>query len=89
MAFKNVERLHVSVRSEVEAYCQKLVSNLGSNLKAIAVYGSATGPLVYLYYVAHVCKALIRSTAYSGLLIYCSIAKHFSSLLTALHKPRS
>jgi len=41
---RNLERLHSSVRSDVEAYCQKLASAIGENIKAISVYGSATGP---------------------------------------------
>lgn len=44
MALKNLERLHASVRAVVESYCERLVSVLGVHVKAISVYGSATGP---------------------------------------------
>ena len=44
MDYKNLERLHQSVRSDLVAYCDKLTSVLGGNLKAISVYGSAAGP---------------------------------------------
>jgi len=44
MDYKNLERLHQSVRSDVVACCDKLAAVLGGNLKAISVYGSATGP---------------------------------------------
>jgi hypothetical protein len=44
MALKNLERLHASVRAVVETYCERLVSALGARVKAISVYGSATGP---------------------------------------------
>ncbi len=44
MTYKNLERLHDSIRSDVSAYCDKLAAILGANLKAISVYGSATGP---------------------------------------------
>jgi hypothetical protein len=44
MTVKNLDNLHESVRSSVETYCERLISVLGSNLKSIAVYGSATGP---------------------------------------------
>ena len=44
MEYKNLERLHQSVRSDVVAYCDRLAAALGRNLKAISVYGSATGP---------------------------------------------
>ncbi len=44
MALKNLERLHASVRAVVETYCERLVSALGVHVKAISVYGSATGP---------------------------------------------
>lgn len=44
MALQNLDRLHEAVRSDVEAYCQKVMSALGTNLKAISVYGSASGP---------------------------------------------
>jgi hypothetical protein len=44
MTLTNLEKLHESVRADVEAYCGKLVAALGPSIKAIAVYGSATGP---------------------------------------------
>lgn len=44
MTYKNLERLHDSIRSDVTAYCDKLAAVLGANLRAISVYGSATGP---------------------------------------------
>jgi hypothetical protein len=44
MAIKNLERLHASVRSAVETYCQRLLTALGSNIESISVYGSAAGP---------------------------------------------
>lgn len=44
MALKNLTRLHASVRAVVETYCERLVSALGVHVKAVSVYGSATGP---------------------------------------------
>ena len=44
MTYKNLERLHESVRADVVAYCDRLAAVLGPNLKAISAYGSATGP---------------------------------------------
>jgi hypothetical protein len=44
MELRNLEMLHPSVRSDVEAYCEKLVSALAARLAAVSVYGSATGP---------------------------------------------
>ncbi len=44
MAVRNLERLHASVRADVEAYCRRLVAALGTSIKSISVYGSATGP---------------------------------------------
>lgn len=44
MTYKNLERLHESVRSDVAAYCDKLAAVLGARLKAVLAYGSATGP---------------------------------------------
>ena len=43
MTYKNLERLHESIRSHVIAYCDKLTAVLGANLRAVSVYGSATG----------------------------------------------
>jgi hypothetical protein len=43
MTYKNLERLHDSIRLDVKAYCDKLAEVLGANLRAISVYGSATG----------------------------------------------
>jgi len=40
---KNLEMLDASIRNDVEAYCGGLVSALGSRIRAISVYGSATG----------------------------------------------
>jgi len=44
MTYDNLDRLHESIRSNVTAFCDKLTAVLGSNLRAISVYGSATGP---------------------------------------------
>ena len=44
MTFKNLEQLHESVRSNARAYCERLSTVLGKNLRAISAYGSATGP---------------------------------------------
>ena len=44
MAMRNLERLHASVRADVEAYCARLLGALGASVKAISAYGSATGP---------------------------------------------
>jgi hypothetical protein len=44
MTYEDLDRLHQSVRSDVTAYCDKLVAVLGENLKAVSAYGSATGP---------------------------------------------
>jgi hypothetical protein len=44
MTLENLDRLHQSVRSDVETYCHKVISALGSGVKSISVYGSATGP---------------------------------------------
>jgi hypothetical protein len=44
MTLTNLEKLHESVRADVEAYCGKLIVALGPSIKAISVYGSATGP---------------------------------------------
>jgi len=44
MTYNNLERLHESIRPDVVAFCERLAAVLGANLKAIAVYGSATGP---------------------------------------------
>jgi hypothetical protein len=44
MDYRNLERLHNSVRSDVVKYCDRLAAVLGENLKAVSVYGSATGP---------------------------------------------
>ncbi|MFH1313854.1 MAG: hypothetical protein ABIJ00_11600 [Candidatus Eisenbacteria bacterium] len=41
---QNLDRLHESVRSDVEAYCHKVISALGPGVKSISAYGSATGP---------------------------------------------
>jgi hypothetical protein len=43
MDLKSLEKLHASVRSDVGAYAEKLVSVLGTAVKSVAVYGSATG----------------------------------------------
>jgi hypothetical protein len=43
MKYENLDRLHESIRSDVSAYCDRLAAVLGANLKAISVYGSATG----------------------------------------------
>jgi hypothetical protein len=44
MALQNLNKLEASVSSAIEPYCRKLISELGPALKAISVYGSATGP---------------------------------------------
>lgn len=43
MNLKNLEKLHRSVRSDVEQYAHRLISTLGDGIKSIAVYGSSTG----------------------------------------------
>jgi len=43
MDLKSLEKLHASVRSDVEAYAGKLISALGTAVRSVAVYGSATG----------------------------------------------
>jgi len=43
MNLKNLEKIHASVRSDVEAYARNLVSALGTAVKSVAVYGSSTG----------------------------------------------
>lgn len=40
---KNLELVHASMRRAVEAYVAELAGALGSRLKALSVYGSATG----------------------------------------------
>jgi hypothetical protein len=44
MTLRNLNKLEASVSSTVEPYCRKLIAALGPALKAISVYGSATGP---------------------------------------------
>jgi len=41
--FKNLERLHTSIRAAVEDYCRQMIIALGPRLRGFAVYGSATG----------------------------------------------
>jgi hypothetical protein len=43
MNLENLEKLHASVRSDVEVYARNLGSALGAAVKSIAVYGSSTG----------------------------------------------
>jgi len=43
-AMKNLEMLHASIRMAVGTYAAELAGALGSRVKAISVYGSATGP---------------------------------------------
>ena len=43
ITLKNLDGLHASVRSNVAAYADKLMSALGTNVKSVAVYGSAAG----------------------------------------------
>jgi hypothetical protein len=44
MGLKNVASLPESIRSDVETYCEKLTSALGTRIASISVYGSASGP---------------------------------------------
>ena len=44
MTLKNLEKLDQSIRSDVAAYCGKVLSVLGSAVKSISAFGSATGP---------------------------------------------
>lgn len=43
-AKKNLESVHPSIRATVSAYAAELAGKLGPRLKAVSVYGSATGP---------------------------------------------
>jgi hypothetical protein len=43
-SLKNLTVLDASIRSDVESCCDKMLAALGEKIKAIAVYGSATGP---------------------------------------------
>jgi hypothetical protein len=44
MPLKNLERIHERARPHLDDYVAGLDTELGSNLKAVSVYGSATGP---------------------------------------------
>ena len=44
MPIKNLERIHERARPHLRDYVAGLDTELGSNLKAVSVYGSATGP---------------------------------------------
>lgn len=44
MQLKNIEKIHERARAHLDDYVAGLDTELGSGLKAVSVYGSATGP---------------------------------------------
>ena len=42
--FKNLDRIHPEVRQSVVEFCERLMKSIATGIKAIAIYGSATGP---------------------------------------------
>jgi hypothetical protein len=44
MALQNLEQVHERARAHLDDYVAGLDTELGSNLKAVSIYGSATGP---------------------------------------------
>jgi hypothetical protein len=44
MELKNLDRIHPKARVHLDDYVSGLETELGSNLKSVSVYGSATGP---------------------------------------------
>ena len=44
MEIKNLDRIHGRARAHLEEYLAGLDTELGAGLKAVSVYGSATGP---------------------------------------------